>query len=150
MPRESSRSISDTRWSSSFAWASVSGILAGSAERLSHNSSIRSSRSSGLNLLMSMSSLAITRVWHFPQRRSSVLRSLNSINAIRRKPGNVGLVDGAHPTGTARVVISAADTVISAAKKRVAKAEMIASALEKSVCVVEIIVSTTDIIASCL
>src|SRR5213594_2680003 len=68
MPRESSRSISDTRRSSSFAWASVSGILAGSAERLSHSSSIRSSRSSGLNLLISISSLAITRVWHFPCR----------------------------------------------------------------------------------
>src|SRR2546428_4759322 len=54
------------RRSSSFAWASVSGIFDGSADRLSHSSSIRSSRSSGLNLLMLISSRAITAVWHFP------------------------------------------------------------------------------------
>jgi hypothetical protein len=58
--------ISARRRSSSFACGSVRGIFAGSADRLSHSSSIKSSRSSGLSLFISISSLAITGVWHFP------------------------------------------------------------------------------------
>ena len=50
--------------------------------------------------------------------------------------------------GTASAVFSAAEIIISAAKKLVGKAVMTVSPLGKSVCVVEIVVSTMDIIAS--
>ena len=82
----------------------MSGIFDGSADRLSHSSSIRSSRSSGLNLLMLISSRAITAVWHFPL---SVTRMVSQTLAREVQP-SIQLVENGYINRVLTLTVSEA------------------------------------------